>query len=363
LRIGVDARPLATPGTGIGRYLTELLRRLTTLDHEWILYSDRRLHLPDDIAATFHRHGAVRGRALSTVFSQFHFSQWASQDRLDVFWSPRHHLPLTLNVPSAVTIHDLVWRKVPTSMIRFGRLSERLLMPSAIARAARILVPSHSTARDLAEHFPEAAGRVRVVPLAADLVRRNVLVDEPLPAQPYMLVVGTIEPRKNHDRILDAFATVASHVNMKHRLVVVGAEGWKSSEVMQRLRRQHDGFVTYTGAVGDEMLAFYYANADFVVAPSLYEGFGLQVLEAMSFGKPVITSNISSMPEVAGQAALLVDPYSVSAIADAMRTLIENRTLHARLCRRGLERATDYSWDMSARATLTVLEEISGSIS
>jgi glycosyltransferase involved in cell wall biosynthesis len=353
VRIGVDCRPLATPRTGIGRYLKELLGHMPQSGHEWFFYSDRPIAI-DAAPPHTRREGRISAHGLSAPFAQVQFARWANADHVDVFWSPRHHLPYGLAAPSVVTIHDLVWRKCPRSMIRLGWLAERLFMPSALARARFILTPSSSTARDVIEYKPDTRARIRVVPLAAELVRTEANPPPTLPPRPYALVVGTIEPRKNHGRILDAFDKLIVDASIAHHLVVVGNEGWKSTDVLRRLRAS-SARVHYVGTVEDRELAWYYQNADFVVAPSLYEGFGLQVLEAMSFGKAIITSDLSSMPEVAGCAALLVEPLSVDSIANAMRSLALDRPLRERLGQCGRARAERFSWHSAAESTLQVI--------
>jgi glycosyltransferase involved in cell wall biosynthesis len=224
-----------------------------------------------------------------------------------------------------------------------------------LAKAARILVPSRSTADDLAEYFPEAAQKVYVTPLAPGIRWNPNAPSSNSSVDPYMLVVGTIEPRKNHDKILDAFESVSITPNWEHRLVVVGAQGWKSSHVVRRLSRIRN--VRHVDKVTDEQLASYYADADFLISPSLYEGFGLQILEALEFGKPVITSNLSSMPEVAGDAGILVDPHSAQEIATAMRRLAADRELRFRLGTIALEQAARFSWQQTAIKTLQALED------
>lgn len=352
LRIGVDARPLGTPATGIGRYLSALLAHLSRTDHEFILYSDRELASVTDFTV---RNGQTSGALRSTLFAQTRFPVWAHKDRLDLFWSPRHHLPLLLSptTPSVVTIHDLVWKRLPQSMAPFGALAERLLMPPSIHRSAAIIAPSRATAGDIATFFPSAASKIHIVPLASSLAA--IQPRGTSARTPFMLCVGTLEPRKNFTRVVEAFEKSVLTGDYPHELLIAGNEGWKNEELLQRVRAAGPR-VRLLGRVDDSDLASLYAAADFVLAPSLYEGFCLPILEAMSFGKPVITSNTSSMPEVAGDAALLVDPTSTQAIADAMETLLRDRSLHRELSQRALAVAGRYSWERCAEETLAVLE-------
>jgi glycosyltransferase involved in cell wall biosynthesis len=297
---------------------------------------------------------------LNALHAQAAFPAWARHDRINIFWSPRHHLPLLSGRPAVVTIHDMVWKRHGQTMVRLGRMIEQLLMPLSLRRAQAVIAVSHATAADIVAFYPEIEDKIVVVPEATSLQDITPGSQE-LPAQPYMLFVGTMEPRKNLNAVLDAYRLLLDSGVTTHRLVVAGNPGWKNAEIHLKLQREpFTTNVDLCGKVSDEHLVALYRGADFVVAPSLYEGFGLVVLEAMAFGKPVITADTSSLPEVAGDAALLVDPTSLQAIEIAMRALIENRDLHERLSRDGIERARQFSWERAAEDTLNVLLSVAG---
>lgn len=297
------------------------------------------------------RHGNMPHPAMSTAYAQACFGRWSREDRADVFWSPRHHLPAGLGpVRSVVTIHDLVWRMHPETMIRLGRLVEAWLMPRAVQRAARLIAVSHATANDLVSFYPHAAAKTEVIAEACDLPRASTRTP---PGPPYFLFVGTLEPRKNLARVLAAFARLGGS---PYRLVVAGNPGWKNAELVRTLKTSPG--VEWVGHVDDETLSSLYAGAYCVVAPSLYEGFGLQIVEAFAFGVPVITSNVSSLPEVAGDAALLVDPHSIDAVAAAMRRMRDEPGLREALAARASRRSFHFSWDRSAEALLAVFETV-----
>jgi glycosyltransferase involved in cell wall biosynthesis len=249
----------------------------------------------------------------------------------------------------------MVWKTVPKTMMPLGYLTERLLMPAALGHSRVILVPSRATAQDIARHYPESRDKIVHTPLAGTLHQpQRPLVKRD---KPYVLFVGTLEPRKNLERTLDAFLKLDPKFAAGYQLVIAGGKGWKTSAVLRRLTGPGSPCqVDYLGQVSDDVLAELYAGSEFLVAPSLYEGFGLQVLEAMHFGKPVITSNVSSLPEVAGGAGLLVDPTSVSEIAGAMQELMCNEPLYRRLSAAATEESRQYSWDRTARLTLQALE-------
>jgi glycosyltransferase involved in cell wall biosynthesis len=360
LRIAVDARPLLTEASGIGRYTRSLLEQFTDSGHEFLLYTCRPLQLPASLRGYAQRSGRVHGPALSSAVAQLQFGRWARSDQADLFWSPRHHLPAMLGrMPAVVTIHDLVWKRVPETMIRLGAVAERLLMPAALRHAAKIIAVSEATRADLIEFYPGTARRIAVIPEASSL-RSSGPRPRPahLPAAPYMLFVGSIEPRKNLERIVRAFTELHAAGETTHHLVIAGAPGWKNRAVHEVIARSPaSGRILMVGVADDDLLGALYEHADFLVAPSLYEGFGLQVVEALACGTPVVTSNISSLPEVAGDAAILVDPNSVEAIAAAMRRMIVDRDLRDELAARARTQAARFSWRRAADRTLEVFQE------
>jgi glycosyltransferase involved in cell wall biosynthesis len=356
LRIAVDARPLARPATGIGRFTGALLRAWPRAEDTFLLYSDRPLPALSIPARHALRTGRRRHVARGTPFAQLCFGRWAREDRADVFWSPRHHLPRGLaGVPAVVTIHDLVWLLAPGTMRWSRRTAERVLMPRAIREAAAIVADSEATRRDIVAFFPGAEPRVRVIAGASELAP----VDASPDGTPYMLFVGTLEPRKNLARVVQAFSALHESTAPRHRLVVVGGRGWKE----RGIRAAMNGSVAadrieVRGQVSDDELSRLYAGADFVVAPSLYEGFGLQLVEAFAAGKPVITSDRGAMPEVAGDAGILVDPGSTTAIQEAMSRLISDRPYRDALASAARARSKLFSWQTAARQMLEVFEMV-----
>jgi glycosyltransferase involved in cell wall biosynthesis len=349
---------LALPTTGIGRYTQEIVSRLVDSPNEFFLYGFNRLESAPD--ADNVRVRCARRRAPIHFYTQSMFALWAKRDSVDVFWSPRHHLPLLMHPPAVVTIHDLVWKRYGDTMVRKSRIQEKLLMPASLRKARCIIAVSQATANDIVAFYPDVGDKITVIPEASSLAQISQDTAA-CPAQPYMLFVGTMEPRKNLERILLALRMLIETGADSHRLVIAGNRGWKNDAVHRLLQEPAvASHVDVLGRVSNERLVSLYKNADFVVAPSLYEGFGLVVLEAMSFGVPVVTANTSSLSEVAGHAAILVDPADVDAIASAMRQLIEDRGLHHALSQRGLNRSQAFSWDQASDKTLEVLEEAAG---
>ena len=353
LRVGVDARPLSHPHTGIGRYTQAILKRVARQnDLELFLYGAAPLSWTPEGAA-IRCPAEPAGRWQSTVTAQRRFARWAREDRVDVFWSPRHHLPLRLPCPSAVTIHDLVWRAAPQTMAPFARFVERALMGPSIRRATRVICVSHATRDALIRWRPAAADKTVVIHEAACVSPADV--DAP-PAQtgtPFFLFVGTFEPRKNLMRLVRAFIEVQNRI--PHHLVLAGGAGWGGvTEAIEELLAQHsDHRVRIVRPDSDQELGALYSGCDALALVSVYEGFGLPVVEAMTFRKPSIVARNSSLPEVAGEAALYVDAEDEGQISQALLQLALDPDLRGKLATAAAERASNFSWDMAAQATLT----------
>jgi glycosyltransferase involved in cell wall biosynthesis len=363
-RIGVDARQLSTQLSGIGRYNAEVLSRLVDMGHEWFLYSHRPLSLGVWNRANVHvRTAGISHTYLRMLWSQTVMPRWASQDGLDLFWSPLHRLPLVMptGLARVVTIHDLVWRHAGQTMRPLNRLLDQTLMRHAVRASDRVVAVSESTARDIEREMPFAAGRVRTIPLGA------AELGEPGPMEslaalglsgPYFLFVGTLEPRKNLARLLEAWSRLPPGLGGGAVLAVAGGVGWGGVDVLAMvLRHGLEKRVRVLGFVSDQQLATLYAHALFLAMPSLYEGFGLPLLEATSRGVPVLTSDIASMPEVAGDAGLLVSPLDVGSIAKGLTQMLEDPKFRSELARRAVSNGKRFSWDRSARRTMEVFEE------
>ena len=363
-RIGVDARQLSTQVSGIGRYNAEILSRLVQMGHDWFLYSHRPLVLGDWDRPNVHvRTAGISHTYLRMLWSQSVMPWWASQGGLDLFWSPLHRLPLVMppGLARVVTIHDLVWRHAGQTMRPLNRWLDETLMPHAVRASDRVVAVSASTAADIEHEMPFAAGRVHAIPLGA------AELGEPGPREslealglsgPYFLFVGTLEPRKNLGRLLKAWSRLPPGLAGGAVLAVAGGAGWGGVDVQAMvLRLGLQERVRVLGFVSDQQLATLYAHALFLAMPSLYEGFGLPLLEATSRGVPVLTSDIASMPEVAGDAGLLVSPLDVDSIAKGLTQMLEEPKFRSELARRAVSNGQRFSWDRSARRTMEVFEE------
>jgi glycosyltransferase involved in cell wall biosynthesis len=286
--------------------------------------------------------------------------------KVDLYHATNYAVPRTRRAPVVVTVHDLTLLRQPelgTPALR--RLVGRLRR--SVSRAARVIADSEATRRDVIELLGVSPDKARVVHLGCDesfgpgdaRESRARVAERFAIEAPYILHVGTIEPRKNLERLLEAFSRACVAAGTAHRLVLAGAQGWGYESVLAKIRTERlEDAVTLTGTVSPEDLVHLYRGADLFAYPSLYEGFGLPVVEAMACGTPVVTADVASLPEIAGDAALLVDPRDVAALADAIARGIGDSALRERLRADGLERARAFTWERCARETLAVYEEV-----
>lgn len=262
-----------------------------------------------------------------------------------------------------VTVHDLAFEHHPGMFPRSWRYLYRAGLRAAVRRADAIITPSRNTAEDLLSRTKVDPAKLHVVPLAASLGIGNLDPDESLARlkvrTPYVLFVGTLEPRKNLVRLVRAYRRVAA-IGLPHALVLAGPLGWNHDALMREIALRGPGEILLTGAVTDDELDALYRSADVLAYPSLYEGFGLPVLEAMARGVPTIASTTSSLPETAGEAAIGVNPRSVREIAMAIERVLTEEDLADKLSLRGRHQAERFSWEETARLTLQVYERVVG---
>lgn len=268
--------------------------------------------------------------------------------------------------PRIVTVHDLAWLRYPATLPndRLRYLVRR--MPAALAGADRIITVSDFTRKELCHYFPECASKVYVTPLGVDHQRFHPLGEqeeasplESLASGEYVLAVGTLEPRKNLETLLEAYALLPADVARRYPLVVVGQPGWKNAQLKTRLSRLiEQGMVRATGYLPASVLPQLYRHAAAFVMPSRYEGFGLPVLEAMASACPVLLADAASLPEVAGDAALRFHPDDAVELACQLQTVLADQALRANLAAHGVSRAAGFTWGATAQKTLDVYHSL-----
>jgi glycosyltransferase involved in cell wall biosynthesis len=378
MRVGLTIEHAEGRKTGVGQYAFRLLQAILAIDREndYVLFSPEPLDGEDRVALsawpnlTLVEENPFRSVARSPALAiplwvQFGLPRLARRRRLDLFFHtgvvwpivPRRLAPQTW-----AFVHDLIQLREPRYFHRHSYYHFLWTRKANLGRFDGVLANSEATRRDLADFFPGQARRVSVTPLAADgrfhpvsdpAVLERVRAAYRLPER-YVLFTGTIEPRKNLPRLISAFA--GSRAAQTTSLVVAGKRGWMAEEAFERAGQLGIGEkVLFVGYVEDRDLAAVYSQARAFVYPSLYEGFGLPALEAMACGVPVIASNTSSLPEVAGNAALLVDPEDTEDLAAAIDRVVLDEAFARELSVASLGRASEFSWEATARSTLAAL--------
>jgi len=356
MRIAIDARKLRD--FGIGTYVRNILTELSRLDHttEYVV-----LCRPEDRET-----GAVLGANFRmvtetarnySVSEQFRIPLVLARERVKLVHEPHYVLPPAIRCRSVVTIHDCIHLMFPQYLpSSLAYAYAKASMWSATRQADRVLTVSETSKRDILRFFDIPAAKVAVIYNAiderflagADTTRMDLTRQRYQLDHPFVLYVGNIKPHKNVERLVDAFAIARRGGPDNLKLIIIGDELSKYPALRQTVHRhQLDKHVRFLGFQPQETLAAFYRLARAFVFPSLYEGFGLPPLEAMACGTPVVTSNVSSLPEVAGDAALLVDPYDAEAIADGIVRAVTDETLRTDLIARGLARAHEFSWQHS----------------
>lgn len=289
------------------------------------------------------------------------------RDPPDLFFTPAHVIPLTYRGPSVATVHDLGYHHFPDAHPRRQRAYLRWSTAHNVQRSRVVLADSRATRDDIVQHLDAPADKIAVVYPGRDPSLQRV-VDSAEIAQtcrryaltpPYLLHIGTLQPRKNLVRLIHAFAAVAD--TMPHQLVLAGHAGWLAHPILDAIDSAPASVrdrIRVTGFVRDTDKAALLSGASALAFPSLYEGFGFPVIEAQQCGIPVVCANSSSLPEVAGDAALLVNPLDTDELAKALRRVVADTTLRTELIERGTTNARRFDWRVSAEKTLTVLETV-----
>ena len=358
VRIGIDARKLHD--FGIGTYIRNLLRQLARLDRDTefvLLCRPEDAALLTSLGSNFRPIAETAGNY--SVAEQVRIPIALQREGVTLFHAPHYVLPPLVRCPSVVTIHDCIHLMFPQYLpnrlaLAYARTSIRL----AARRATRVLTVSESSKRDILRFVDTEPDKIDVIynayderfgvePREEDVVRvreRYQLHDE------FVLYVGNVKPHKNLERLIEAFDRVHKRGLDHLKLVIIGDEISKYTSLRRAVHRhQLHKYVRFLGYLPEETLGVMYRLAGVFVFPSLYEGFGLPPLEAMASGTPVVTSNLSSLPEVTGDAAVLVDPYDPDAIAGGIERVLTDETIRRDLRRKGIARAKQFSWEASVK--------------
>ena len=367
MRVAIDARKLHD--FGIGTYIRNLLRHLARIDRDSeyvLLCQESDLDVASQLGPNFR--AVLEPSPNYSLREQIHVPWVLHREKPDVFHAPHYVLPPATRCRSVVTIHDCIHLMFPQYLRnRAAYLYARASMWSAAHQAHRILTVSQASKRDIIHFFSVPPEKVVVVYNAIEERFSETPSEEAIERvreryqlnHPFVLYVGNIKPHKNLVRLIEAFAELRRRGFDELKLLIIGDEISKLP-ALRRAVHSHKlhKHVRFLGYLEDETLASLYRLASVFVFPSLYEGFGLPPLEAMASGTPVVTSNVSSMPEVTGDAAVLVDPYSVDSIVDGIARVLKDPALSADLRRKGIARAREFSWDRSVQRTRQLYQEV-----
>ncbi len=365
MRIGIEVTAAVRQGGGIGRYVRELLAALAALpagaEHRFRLFYASPTPLPFPLPALppnfTARHLPWHDIWLARLWHRARLPLPVEllTGPIDVYHAPDFTLP-PVRVPSLLTVHDLSFERDPTSAAPGLRAYLKTVVPRSVARATHIVAVSQATRGDLIDLYGTPAEKISVlyegvdphfVPTPDPAIRRKYGLGD----RPYILAVSTIQPRKNYQRLIRAFAQLPPAF-ADFNLVIAGGKGWLYDDIFAEADQPRvRGRVLFPGFVADADLPALYTGAALFAYPSLYEGFGLPLLEAMACGTPTLASTASSLPEVAGDASVLVDPYDPAAIAEGLQRAIAES---APLQKKGLARAARFRWDESARQLLAL---------
>jgi glycosyltransferase involved in cell wall biosynthesis len=373
MRIGIDASAIPTNRAGAGNYIFNLIAAFSKIDfaNDYIIFAKSE-HIEEwkiKQSNFCFLDCSFRNPPLRLAWEQAVFPYALKKHKIDLLHSPHYTMPYFASCKSVVTFCDMIFFLYPYLHTLAKRFFFRSIIKISSRKADAIIAISKSTARDINALLQIQSKKIHVTPLASGDNFR--LIDDSnalgktchkyglIPGN-YLLFIGVLEPRKNIPMLLKAYRKLVDR-GIRQKLVIVGKKGWFYNEIFSSVQSLRlEGKVIFTGFVPDEDLPSLLNGALLFVYPSLYEGFGLPVLEAMSCGTPVVTSNISSMPEIIGDAGLLVDPTNINHLAENIEKLILSNSLRNSLRHRGISRAATFSWERTARETLNVYTQIGG---
>lgn len=385
MRIGIDARTILNPekgdAIGVGHYTYQLIRHLLEIDkeNEYVLFFDFRVREKDikkfsqaNVKIKFYPFSDYK-KYLPGIYNEILGSAILSKEKLDLIHTTSHasRIPVSYNGKTIVTIHDLAVYKLEDVFPKLFQAKNKALISLMVNKAEKVIAVSQSIKNDLQSILKCPADKIRVIYSGFDKrmfenpeINRQKVLDKYAIKDKYLLFLGTLEPAKNIVRLLEAFKIFKERnkkdkITSDYKLVLAGKRGWLAKEYKQiakDLGLAKD--IIFTGyVIGDDLVPLFH-NADFFVMPSLYEGFGTTVLEAFATGTPAIVSNVSSIPEIAGDAAELVNPMDVQNIAQAMIKFSRSEELKQTYRAKGFKQLEKFNWEKCARETLEVYKSL-----
>ncbi len=361
MRIGIAARGLSEQSGGVKQYIESITSALLSVDktNEYYIFHNNytnKFHTAENI---------ILESQNKLIWDYYLLPKAIKKYNLDILILPKNILPFFINTKSVIVVHDLAYFMPELNAYPLiDTIYMKVMIKSSLKRTDRIISVSSNTKRDIIKITGTDEAKIKVVYEAADSKYRqitdksklNEIKDKYKLSDQYIFYSGSLSPRKNMIRLLTAYDEIKNKI--PHKLVLTGGKSWDYEMVQELINKLGDSVIKL-GHVPDKDMPFIYNLADLFVYPSLYEGFGLPPLEAMACGCPVIASKSSSIPEVVGNAAMLIDPYDTDDLAETMYKVLTNDGLREELIKRGLYRAKQFSWEKCARECLNVLEEVS----
>ncbi len=366
LKIAIDARPAADAKAGISRFVLELIKAMRKIDSEntYIYYTDKKIALLNSLNSR-KAWASTENHIIGDIWEQIKLPIDLYGEKVDIYHGTTGRLPrLRMRTKYVVTIHDLNPLKFSNSNTHTYNCYMSILLKQSVNVADKVIAISNTTKNDIMEllHIPEE--KIKVIYQGVDKYWKPVNSVSQLAIRkkynistPYILAVGNLEPKKNFPRLFSAFSIIKDNKKIKEQLVVVGPEGWSTKSISDSARKLSPDII-FTGYISDYELQILYSGAELFVFPSLYEGFGLPLLEAMACEVPVIASNSLAIPEIAGDAALFFDPTNIEEIAETIEKVISNEELRKELIQKGINRVKQFSWEKTAKETLNLYKEI-----
>ncbi|RJQ33525.1 MAG: glycosyltransferase family 1 protein [Actinobacteria bacterium] len=371
MNIGIDITSALNQTAGIGRYTKQLVKNLIEIDsnNQYIFYSffgdtkDESAFANKQVITRFRNYPSQSFKTLLFALKTLRIPTDFLVSEANVVHLPDFVLPAP-NKPTVLTVPDLTFIRYPEYYTLKNRLYMKSVAAHSINKAKAIITYSKATKNDLVEIFGVANNKITSIYLgvdehfkpSTDKEIENIKNKYKLPDR-YILSLGTIEPRKNYNRLLGAYLKLKKNTADNTSLVIAGKKGWHCKNFLEKLDNAGKN-VIWLNFVDEADLPALYTSASVFVYPSLYEGFGLPPLEAMACGTPVVCSNTSSLPEVVGDAALQVDPYKTGEIAEAVYKILDGKELADKLSKKGIDRAKQFSWKKTAEQTLEVYKSI-----
>lgn len=375
MKIAINTR-LIVKGkmAGEANYIYSLLKQFAQIDetNEYHLVFDRPydktiFHFAFD-NPRFHFHiigPQTRIAPLMDYWFQVSIKNFLKKNKIDLFFSPEPYAPIGLHTKCVITIHDLAFVKMPWITYYINSLHAQIMIKLSANSADKIISVSHHTSSDIQKYYGISRDKISVIHhgIKSEDFGTTTEIDEDIKlfvsdGMPYLLFVGTIEPRKNLERLILAFKMVLDQ-GLNYRLIIAGRNGWKNRMVFETAENLGLGRkIIFTGYISERTLSELYSRAHIFAYVPLYEGFGMPVSEAMSYGLPIVTSNVSSIPEVVGDAAIKIDPWSVEDIYRGLISLLQNREMREQLGRDAKERSKIFSWEKSALTHIKIFKDV-----